>query len=117
MTKREIITKVYRKPTHTGQSTQFSSKQPLHVKLSTVKTPVRRAKFICTDETSSNEKILSIRKTMQLNGCLLNVINKAIKDTLQSHNSEHKSKELEPLKMFIPYKKSVAEKLKSVPSK
>ena len=74
MTKREIITKVYRKPTHTGQSTQFSSKQPLHVKLSTVKTPVRRAKFICTDETSSNEEISSIRKTMQLNGCLLNVI-------------------------------------------
>ena len=39
---------------------------------------------------------------MQLNGYRLNVINKTIKDTLQSHNGEHKSKELEPLKMFIP---------------
>ena len=117
MAKREIITEVYRKPTHTGQYTHFSSKQPLHVKLSTIKTLVRRAKFICTDETSSKEEISSIRKTVQLNGCLLNIIYKAIKDTLQSHNSEHKSKELEPLKMFIPYKKSVAEKLKSVPSK
>ena len=54
---------------------------------------------------------------MQLNGYPLNVINKTIKDILQSHNSEYKSKELEPLKMFIPYEKGVAEKLKRVASK
>ena len=114
--KREII-KVYRKPTHTGQYTQFSSNQPLHVKLSTIKTLVRRAKFICGDQTSLNEELPYIRKTMQLNGYPLNVINKTIKDTLQSHNSEHKSKELEPLKMFIQYEKGVAEKLKRVARK
>ena len=36
--KREIITKMYRKPTQIGQHTHFSSNQPLHVKLSTIKT-------------------------------------------------------------------------------
>ena len=36
--KREIITKIYRKPSHTGQHTHFSSNQPLHVKLLTIKT-------------------------------------------------------------------------------
>ena len=51
---------------------------------------------------------------MQLNEYPLNVINKTIKDTLQIHNSEHKSKELEPLKMFILHEKGVAEKLKRV---
>ena len=54
---------------------------------------------------------------MQLNGYPLNVINKTIEDTLQSHNFEHKSKELEPFKMFIPYENGVAEKLKMVASK
>ena len=49
---------------------------------------------------------------MQLNGYSLNVMNKTIKDTLQCHISKHKSKELEPLKMFLPYEKGVAEKLK-----
>ena len=112
-----MITKVYRKSAHTDQYTYFSSNQLLHVKLSTIKTLGRRAKFICSDQTSLNEEISCIRKTRQLNGYPLNVINKTIKDTLQIHNSEHKSKELEPLKMFTPYGKCVAEKLKSVASK
>ena len=51
---------------------------------------------------------------MQLNGYPLNVINKTVKDTLQIHNSEHKSKELEPLKIFIPYMKGAAERRKRV---
>ena len=54
---------------------------------------------------------------MQLNGYPLNVIYKTIKNILQSHNCEYKSKELEPLKMFIPYEKGVAEKLKRVANK
>ena len=52
-----------------------------------------------------------------MNGYPLNVINKTIKNTLQIHYSEYKSKELKPLKIFIPYDKVVAEKLKSVASK
>ena len=49
---------------------------------------------------------------MQLDGCPLNVINKTIKNPLQNHNSDYKSKELEQFKMFILYEKGVAEKLK-----
>ena len=47
--KREIITKVYRKSTHTGHYTYFSSNQTLNVKLSTIKSLTRRKKFICND--------------------------------------------------------------------
>ena len=54
---------------------------------------------------------------MWSNGYPLNVINKTIKNTLQYHNSEHKSKELQPLKILIPYEKGVANKLKRVASK
>ena len=54
---------------------------------------------------------------MQLDGCPLNVINKLIKNPLQSHNSDYKSKELEQLKMFILYEKGVAEKLKRAANK
>ena len=65
---------------------------------------------MCSNETSLNEDISYITKTMQLNEYPLNVIIKTIKDNFQSHNSEHKIKEMEPLKMFIPHRKGVAEK-------
>ena len=58
------------------QYTHFSSKQPLHVKLSTIKILVRREKFVCSDQTSLNEEVLYIRKTMQLNGYPLTVLKK-----------------------------------------
>ena len=58
------------------QYTHFSSKQPLHVKLSTIKILVRREKFVCSDQTSLNEEVLYIRKTMQLNGYPLIVLKK-----------------------------------------
>ena len=54
---------------------------------------------------------------MQLNGYPLNAVNKKMKNTFQNHNFEHKSKGLQPLKMFIPYEKRLAEKLKRVASK
>ena len=73
--------------------------------------------FICSDQTSLNKELSYIRKTMQLDGCPLNVINKTIKNPLQNHNSDHKRKELEQLKMFILYEKGVAEKLKRVANK
>ena len=44
--KRNLITKVYGKPTDTSQYPHFSSNEPQHVKLSTIKTIVRRANFI-----------------------------------------------------------------------
>ena len=36
---------------------------------------------------------------------------------MEIHNSEHQSKELEPLKIFIAYEKGVAEELKRLASK
>ena len=56
--KREIVTMIYRKPTHTGQYTHFSSNQSLHVKLSTIKILVRRAKFICSDPNIFKRRVI-----------------------------------------------------------
>ena len=81
--KRKLISKVYKKPTHTSQYTHFSSHERRHVKLSTIKTIVRRSKFISRDQTSLNKQISFIRKTTQLNGYPFNGTNKTNQDTLQ----------------------------------
>ena len=54
---------------------------------------------------------------MQLNGYPLRATNKTVKNISENYNSEHKGKDLQPVKMFISYDKGVAGKLKSVSSK
>ena len=60
--KREIIAKVYVKPSHTCHYKHFSSNLPPHVKLSTIKTLVRKATLFCSDQTLNKE--IYARKTM-----------------------------------------------------
>ena len=83
-----IRNQVYRKPAYTGQyiNLLYLSIQSLnflqiklYVKPSTIKTLVTTTKSTCSDEMSWNQEITYIKKTMQLNGYLLNIINKTIK--------------------------------------
>ena len=46
----------------------FLIKSTTACKVSTIKTLVRRARFVCTDQRSLNKEMSYIRKTMQLNG-------------------------------------------------
>ena len=73
-----LQTKVYRKKTHTGQYLHYTSNQPEHVKIGTIKTLVRRAKIVCNTEESLTDELDYIKKTMQLNGYPEKLITKTI---------------------------------------
>ena len=60
--------KVYWKKIHTRQCMHYTSNQPEYVKVSTIKTPVRREKIICSSEESLNNELNYIKKTTRLNG-------------------------------------------------
>ena len=57
----------------------YTSNQPEHVKIGTVKTLVRRAKIVCSTEESLTDELDYIKKTMRLNGYPEKLITKAIK--------------------------------------
>ena len=73
-----LQTKVYRKKTHTGQYLHYTSNQPEHVKIGTIKALVRRAKIVCNTEESLTDELDYIKKTMQLNGYPEKLITKTI---------------------------------------
>ena len=73
-----LQTKVYRKETHTGQYLHYTSNQPEHVKIGTIKTLVRRAKIACSTEESLIDELDYIKKTMRLNGYPEKLITKTI---------------------------------------
>ena len=57
-----LQTKLYRKKTHTGQYMHYTSNQPEHVKVGTIKTLVRRTKIVCSTEESLTEELNYIKK-------------------------------------------------------
>ena len=109
-----LQTKLYRKKTHTGQYMHYTSNQPEHVKVGTIKTLVRRTKIVCSTEESLTEELNYIKKTMRLNDYPEKLITKTIKRTLLSNSKSKNSQNLETPKLFIPYEKGIAEQLKRV---
>ena len=112
-----LQTKVYRKKTHTGQYMHYTSNQPEHVKIGTIKTLVRRAKIVCSTEESLTDELDYIKKTMRLNGYPEKLITKTIKQTLSYNSKSKNSQNLEAPKLFIPYEKGISEQLKRVANK
>ena len=114
-----VKTKVYKKPTHTWQYTNFYSNQPLHEKLSTVKTLARRAKLVCTESTDLKEELEYIEKTMQLNEFPKVIVKKVIHETLsKSKASKKKNKDDEyAIKMYMPYEKGISENIARIGKK
>ena len=114
-----VKTKVYKKPTHTGQYTNFHSNQPLHVKLSTVKTLARRAKLVCTESTDLKEELEYIEKTMQLNEFPKVIVKKAIHETLRKSKPSKKKNEDDEyaIRMYMPYEKGISENIARIGKK
>ena len=92
----------------------YTSNQPEHVKIGTIKTLVRREKIVCSTEESLTEELNDIKKTMRLNAYSEKLTTKTIKRTLLSNSKSKNSKNLETPKLFIPYEKGIAEELKRV---
>ncbi len=59
---------VYHKPTHTDQYLQFSSNQPLQLKLGVIRTLYHRANTICTSDTSQQQEISHLQKVLSISG-------------------------------------------------
>ena len=111
-----LKSKVYKKPTHTGQYINYDSNQPLHVKLSTIKTLVRRAKLLCTEKHDFEEELKYIRKTMALNDFPKRIIEKTIREALTENRELNRTNEKEEnmISMYLPYEKGISENIQRI---
>ena len=116
----DLIMKVYRKITHTGQYINYNSNQPMSVKLSALRSLTKRAKIICTQEKDLAEELNYIAKTMELNDFPVPLINRTIKQTLNniSKTSNGKIKEDDNrISLFLPYEKNISEEINRISRK
>jgi hypothetical protein len=63
-----IMTKVYRKPTHTDKYLNFDSVQPISHKISVIDSLARRALTIPSSAALKDEELLTVKKSLLLNG-------------------------------------------------
>ena len=78
-----VETKVYKKNRHTGQYMNFESNYPLSVKLSTIKTLVKRENTICTSKSELDNEITYIQRTMELIGFPKKLTERTIENSLK----------------------------------
>jgi hypothetical protein len=83
----QLITKVYRKPTHTGRYLHFKSNHPHHVKKGVVHSLVNRAKVICQNQKDFNNEINTIRYELMLNECPKEFVDSITKQSVKNHCS------------------------------
>jgi hypothetical protein len=106
-----LVTKVYRKPTHTGRYLNFNSNHPSHVNRGLVQSLHNRASARCQDRQDLVKEISRLRSDIQLNSYLQSFIDSDI----NSKGSSRLNKEQKSLgSVYIPYVKGVSEKFKHV---
>jgi hypothetical protein len=106
-----LVTKVYRKPTHTGRYLNFKSNHPPHVKRGLIQSLFNRASIICQERQDLLHEIKDLRHDLQLNGYPQGFINLAIKS---KDSSRPKKEDKPPSSVYIPYVKGVSEKFKCI---
>jgi hypothetical protein len=70
-----LLTKVYRKSTHTGRYLHFNSNHPPHVKREVVHSLINTAATICTEKQEYSKELVKIRQDVAMNGYPQHLIN------------------------------------------
>jgi hypothetical protein len=74
-----LLTKVYRKPTHTGRYLHFNSNHPPHVKRGVVHSLINRAITLCTEKQEYAKEVMKIRQDLATNGYPQHIIDSVLK--------------------------------------
>jgi hypothetical protein len=101
----ELITKVYRKPTHTGRYLHFKFNHPHHVKRGAVHSLINRAKVICQNQKDFNNKIKTIRYDLMLNEYPKESVDSVMKSSVRNRPTSD---------TVVPYVKGISEKFRHI---
>ena len=83
----KFITSVFRKPTFTGLSSNFSSFTPLLYKINLIKTLLFKSYNICSNFLLIHDEFIFIRKFLLHNSYKNNIIERCIKIFLNNKNN------------------------------
>ena len=105
----ELVTEIFRKPTHTGRYLSFSSNHPLSAKRSVVQALMNRKAYITTGEEAVQTEDQRVRDELEMNGYPSDFVSGAMKQrTKNAPNGKIIGTAV------IPYYKGVSEAVRRV---
>ncbi len=114
-----IITKVYRKATHTDLYLNWHSHHPVSARMAVVRTLFHRAQTVCSNKELLEEEHQHLKTVLKLNDYPDWAIHKGSKIKQQNNDGQATVKEKKDFKGFIviPYVKGLSEPYKRVMEK
>ena len=104
----QLVTSVYRKPTHTDQYLHFTSNHPLQVKKGIISTLTRRAKNICSTTPALESELEHLRRVfITYNQYPPQLVNNIIASTLSPPEKQPR-RESAPFIISLPYVRPVS---------
>ena len=106
-----LVTRVYRKPTHTDRYLHYRSYHPPAVKNGIIRTLLHRSRNICQDTTTLNQELAHLTTVFQRNGYPRPLIRRALPTPTNRDRPEPKAT------VSIPFVKGVSERIKRICAK
>ena len=106
---------VYRKDTHTDRYLPFDSHHPTHVKRGVVRSLVRRAEDVSTDDCVLKKEMGHLRKVLAANGYPSNLVQPTSNRSEEDARKNEDDEEDKPIATaIIPYSKGLSEEIRRV---
>ena len=109
-----LVTRVYRKPTHTDRYLHYRSYHPPAVKNGIIRTLLHRSRNICQDTTTLNQELAHLTTVFQRNGYPRPLIRRALRISPTPTNRERPEPKAT---VSIPFVKGVSERIKRICAK
>ncbi len=109
-----IITKVYRKPTHTDRYLNYRSYHSHSVKNGIIHTLKHRVKTICRDEITLTEEMEHLKSVFKKNGYPCDTVNRALHHQRNKRRSKEEQTQRTEVTTTIPYVKGVSERIRRI---
>jgi hypothetical protein len=107
-----LLTKVYRKTTHTGRYLHFNSNHPPHVKRGVVHSLTDRAITLCTEKQEYAKEVVKIRQDLATNWYPQHIIDSVLKRS--GGKCRRETNETRLSTVVIPYVKGISEKFRRI---
>ena len=109
----QIITSIYRKPTHTDRYLNFKSNHHPRIKAGVIKSLAHRARTICNSKENLDTELVNLQRVFDMNDYPSSLVNECLTEKKNTQKIDDTEVE-KPATLFTPYIRGFSERLEKI---